>query len=86
MEEIDNTTKEITIHLRDYLSPGGLYNYDLLPAHCEKWLSKGYKVSVVSVPGFLMFTGWPNRKGKKWSKLDMGKFREYKTAYEALKR
>lgn len=85
MQKIDEQTKEATLYLRDYLVPGGIYPYDTLPIHCEEWLKKGYKVAVISVPGWLMFSGWPGR-AKPWSTLSMGKFHQYKTAREALRK
>ena len=81
---IDHDEKEVTLYLRDYLSPGGLYPYDCLTEHCEHWLKEGYRVCVLSVPGFVMFTGNPKYK-KAWSVLSMGKFKTFKTAYEAMK-
>lgn len=83
MNKIDHDKKEATLYLRDYLMPGGLYPYDCLPQHCEHWLAQGYEVCVISVPGFLMFSGHPGYK-KPWGSLSMGKFKQYKTAYEAL--
>lgn len=86
MIKIDNENKEVTLYLRDYLGPQELYPYDDLSIHCEKYLSQGYDVSVISVPGFLMIHGTRKYGDRPWSKTDNYKFKTYKTARDALRR
>lgn len=73
-----------TIHLRDYLSPGGRYPYAKLSVDMGLALENGKDVVVLSVPGFLMVRGSADlaKEGRRAWCAD-GKY--YVTPYEALR-
>jgi len=59
MTEVDNRLKKTTFYLRDYLKPNGIYPYEYLFNDMEHWLAAGHTVCLISVPGFLMVSGYP---------------------------
>ena len=46
--------------LKDYLAPGGKYPYSQLTEDMERLIREGFKVNVLSVPGFHMASGHPD--------------------------
>jgi hypothetical protein len=85
MSEPETVPKdELTLHLRDYLTPGGRYPYERLPGDMMMALSRGCDVMLLSVPGFLMVWGSAllAKEGRRAWSSDR---RYYATAYEALR-
>jgi len=71
------------VYLRDYLQPGGKHPYKALPRHLEDIRRAGKDVSLISVPGFLMLSGFADDEelgGRPW--LKDGKW--YENAKDAL--
>ena len=78
-----------TFRLRDYLVPGGRYPYEQLAGDMEMVFLKGFNVSLLSVPGFLMVLGLqqggkePWDVKKPWSRADGRK--RYARAADAIR-
>jgi hypothetical protein len=75
---------EVVFHLGDYLSPRGFYPYANLAPDMERALAQGKRVFLLSVPGFMMVSGWPGIK-KPWSACGGMRRKSFKTAAEALR-
>lgn len=76
----------VDLNLRDYLSPGGSYPYEMLFVHANKALAEGKKVYLWSVPGFLMVSGWPGEKKPWMTGADIGghRVKTFRDLREAL--
>ena len=57
---------DATFRLRDYLVPGGRYPYEQLAGDMEMAFLKGFNVSLLSVPEFLMVLGLQHANKKPW--------------------
>jgi hypothetical protein len=75
---------DATFHLKPYLGPHNRYPYHELAGDLEMALSLGHTVSLLSVPGFLMLSGFPGGK-KPWGVTIGFKFKRFATASEALR-
>lgn len=83
--EVDEDRESATFHLRDYLTPGGVYPYNELAPDLEAALAQGRKVYLISVPGFMMVSGYPGH-AKPWHKFGGGSASSYrKTPAQALR-
>ncbi len=62
--------KEVTFHLRDYLVPNGKYPYSQLATDMTKVHKDGNKCFLISVPGLLIGTNYPDVDDYQWSDCD----------------
>lgn len=82
--KLSDDGKTVTMYLRDYLQPGGIFQYSKLPEHMQDFYDHGLTVHLVSVPGFLMASGYPPHDGKKG--YFFSKNKSHKTAWQALEK